>query len=54
MHPGDKVGVDKGQVWLIILPIGVVIEPFFDCYVSMTKTGGGVLKLMPLRPVSIS
>ena len=47
-------------VWLedgcgsLFSPQVVVIEPFFDCYAPMTKMAGGVLKPVPLRPVSVS
>jgi len=46
------VWLEGGRGSLFSLQV-VVIEPFFDCYAPMTKMAGGVLKPVPLRPVSV-
>ncbi len=38
INPGDEV---------------IIVEPFFDCYVPMTKLAGGTCKYIALKPVCV-
>lgn len=61
MNPNNEILITSGAYEALYATIvghtnpgdeWIIIEPFFDCYVPMVRTSGGIPRFIALQPVS--